>query len=80
MYLIGFNKDPTANSWARGEKYNFQTDIGTPGEVLRGRKFTSGHGGGLMDQSEAERPGLARIERVIRGLTSSGLSFKILIN
>lgn len=55
MCLIGFNKDMTASGWAGGGKYDFQADMGTLGEELRGRRFTSGHGGGRMDQSEAER-------------------------
>ena len=53
MVLIKIH--PTANGWAGGGKYDFQADRGTLREELRGRRFTSEHGDGQMDQSEAER-------------------------
>lgn len=60
MYQIGFNKDPTANGWAGRRKYNFQADIETLGEELRGRRFTSGHGDGRKD---TEADGRARVKQ-----------------
>jgi hypothetical protein len=50
LYLIGFNKKLTANSWAGSGKQNFQAEIEDTGKEL-----FSGHRGELTDQSGAER-------------------------